>query len=468
MRLTDLSRYNKWWGLNQDFPNYDSDLGRIKFLINRYWKTFEVGNVYIIRGPRRSGKSTYIKLIIKKLLEEKVEPKSILYVPCDRLSSRRELHKLLLDFIKFNVESERIFIFIDEATYLPEWFLVIKDLAEELDMDRICIVATGSSPVGLKEASERLPGRRVEGNEFWLMPISFREFIMNIPKKLLPISGTHIEKLRRVLSNMEFRFEKPNISLLEDLLAWHDTLESLLDIYLRTGGMPEFIIEYLTQGRIREKTMEILIRFVLGEISKAKKSEHIALGVLRYLTDNLMQRTDYSKISSEVDSHHATVRDIIETLQKALIVFQVSYLDVNTRRFSMKKQKKFAFSDISLITALRSYIYGLAWDDILWEIEKIKPHLIENLIISTAIMSIHEPYKKEWWSRIGYYYTERYEIDLTILSKVQIQSYEVKYREKVRTTRAKITITKNEFDVQRNRVPASYILATATKNLRII
>jgi len=468
MKLTDLSRYNQWWKLGRNFAEYDNDLRTIRFLIGRHKHEFGVGNVYIIRGPRRAGKSVYIKLSIAELMEGNVEPKCILYLPCDRLSSRRELHRLLREFIRFNAESDRIFIFLDEVTYLPDWFLVIKDLAEDPVIDKVCIVATGSSPISLKEASERLPGRRVEGNEFWLMPISFREFIMNVPKKKLPIPEDKIEELRKILRGIRFDFEKPNLSPLAKLLAWHDELESLFELYLRIGGTPEFIVEYLTEKKVDAKYMEMLVRFVLGEISKAKKSENIALGILRYLTDNLMQRVDYRKIATSIDAHHMTVRDIIETLQRALIIFQMNYLDIATRKFLPRKQKKFAFSDISLVLALRSYIYGLTWEDLVWEIEKIKPHLVENLITSTAIISIHEPYRKEWWTRIGYYYTEKYEIDLVLLSKTEVQSYEVKYAEKAEATRAKITITKDDLDIERMRIPAAYLLATTPKSRKVL
>ena len=447
---------------------YDNDLRNIKFLIDRVEYGFNVGNVYVIRGPRRAGKSVYIKLRISELIKGGVEPRNILYLPCDRLSGRKELHRLIREFIRFNMGSKRMFIFLDEVTYLPEWFLVIKDLAEDPIMDSICIVATGSSPVSLKEASERLPGRRVEGNEFWFMPLSFREFIMNVPKEKLPIPEDKIVGLRRLLRGIRFDFEKPDLTPLARLLSWHDELESLLEIYLRTGGIPEFIVEYLTDNRISARSMEMLVRFVLSEISKAKKSENITVGILRYLTDNLMQRVDYRKIATNIDAHHATVRDIIETLQKALIIFQINYLDINTRRLLPRKQKKFAFTDISLVSALRSYIYGLAWEDLIWEIEKIKPHLIENLITSTAINSIHEPYRKEWWTRIAYYYTEKYEIDLVLLTKTETLSYEVKYAEKMGATRAKITITKDDIDIEKMKIPATYILATTQKSQRVL
>ncbi|MEX0567592.1 MAG: ATP-binding protein [Candidatus Njordarchaeota archaeon] len=468
MRLTDLSRYNSWWKLGRDFCRFDYDLRSIEYFIERHRYDFSIGNIYIIRGPRRSGKSVYIKLYISNLLSEGIEPRCILYLPCDRLSSRKELSQILRNFIRFNDDSKRIYIFLDEVTYLPEWFLVLKDLAEMEVSSKICVVATGSSPVSLKESSERLPGRRVEGNELWLMPLSFREFILNVPDRVLPIPKEKINKLKKTLIKIEFSFEEPNPNQLSGLYVWHEELEKLFDIYLRTGGMPELIMEYLRNRKISEKNLEMLIRFVLGEISKAKKSEIIALGILRYLTDNLTQRVDYKKIANNIDAHHATVRDIIETLQKALILFQINHVDINTKKFSERKQKKFVFTDVALVTALKSYIYGLSWDELIWEIERIKPNLIENLVISTAITSIHEPYRKEWWTRIGYFYTEKYEIDLVVLSKTKIQTYEVKYTEKTRTTRAKITITKDEIDIEKSKIPSIYILATTPKSPKTI
>ena len=206
LRLTDLSRYNSWWKLGRDFCRFDYDLRSIEYFIERHRYDFSIGNIYIIRGPRRSGKSVYIKLYISNLLSEGIEPRCILYLPCDRLSSRKELSQILRNFIRFNDDSKRIYIFLDEVTYLPEWFLVLKDLAEMEVSSKICVVATGSSPVSLKETSERLPGRRVEGNELWLMPLSFREFILNVPDRVLPIPKEKINKLKKTLIKIEFSF----------------------------------------------------------------------------------------------------------------------------------------------------------------------------------------------------------------------------------------------------------------------
>ncbi len=77
-------------------------------------------------------------------------------------------------------------------------------------------------------------------------------------------------------------------------------------------------------------------------------------------------------------------------------------------------------------------------------------------------------FRKEWWTRIGYYYAEKYEIDLVLLSKTGVLSYEVKYTEKVETTKAKITITKDDLDIEKMRIPATYILAATSKSQKVL
>ena len=81
-------------------------------------------------------------------------------------------------FLDANREAESLHIFLDEVTTIKDWNLELKYLWNSGITKRANIVATGSSGVALRKKGELLPGRGLEGNEFNLKPLSFREFVL--------------------------------------------------------------------------------------------------------------------------------------------------------------------------------------------------------------------------------------------------------------------------------------------------
>ena len=88
---------NSWWKYGKDFWEYDKNLKEAKGAFTEFKRrkiALKSGNIYIIRGIRQSGKTTYMKQMILSLLTNGVEPEIILYVSCDRLASRKELRNV--------------------------------------------------------------------------------------------------------------------------------------------------------------------------------------------------------------------------------------------------------------------------------------------------------------------------------------------------------------------------------------
>lgn len=127
---------------------------------------FSVGNIYIIRGSRQVGKTTYIKYLIKELINEGVDPRRILYLSLDALTSRRELRPAIDYFLSVNRDADKLYIFLDEITSLRKWSLELKDISDMGILNKTLIVATGTNSLKLKREIELLPGRGVEENFF--------------------------------------------------------------------------------------------------------------------------------------------------------------------------------------------------------------------------------------------------------------------------------------------------------------
>jgi predicted AAA+ superfamily ATPase len=61
-------------------------------------KPFSLNFVF---GPRQVGKTTLLKLLIKKLLEQGIEKERIFYFRCDKLADYKELDEVLKTYFEF-------------------------------------------------------------------------------------------------------------------------------------------------------------------------------------------------------------------------------------------------------------------------------------------------------------------------------------------------------------------------------
>jgi len=468
VRLHDLVLINPWWKYGDEYSIHDADLKRLgEIVISRRIIIPAPGRIYVYRGVRRSGKTVYIKLVIGKLLELGVEPQRILYLSCDRLASRRELLNIIRNFYVENLGAESLYLFLDEVTYLEDWNIVLKNLAETAWAERIAIVATGSNPVTIRAREERLPGRRVEGNEYYFKPLTFREFIANVAERIIPdIGGKIAVKVGDGVS--------PENTLLRrkilELKPYIEELTHLLNIYLLVGGFPEAITSYLREGTVPDKVYEEIIRLILGDISKLRRSEEVALAILRYILEN-PGRTDYKTIAAWADIHHETARDYMEALQDAFIIHVLKCWDLNRKIHHPRKQKKIAFTDPLLYHAVQKYVYGLTWEEMLNRASKDRDRLVEMAVISHLAQLEEAPHLKEWWSYLGYYYDRQREIDAVLKMGDRMLGFEIKYREQIKRKKQPIrtiTISKNHLDLEAEVYPAQLFLASLKKSQKII
>jgi predicted AAA+ superfamily ATPase len=133
---------------------------------HRLLYTFEPGN-FLLVGPRQAGKTTYLKLLVKELLERGQRPRNILYFACDLLREDRQIVELVRRFDSLAGSGQK-FVFLDEVTAVDGWERVVKFLLDSNMLRDKYLYVTGSSSVGLKK--ERFPGRPIKTKKF--MPLS--------------------------------------------------------------------------------------------------------------------------------------------------------------------------------------------------------------------------------------------------------------------------------------------------------
>src|SRR3989337_410311 len=133
MSISEIAEWNEWWKTGK-FPPNDPNIenwSRSNFKWQpRLGETFEKEEVlYILRGPRRVGKTTLVKLRIRKLLNEGVSPDNILFFPCDAVETPKQLITVIDTYLtKKRRQGIWAYLFIDEISMLVEWQKAVKIL----------------------------------------------------------------------------------------------------------------------------------------------------------------------------------------------------------------------------------------------------------------------------------------------------------------------------------------------------
>lgn len=192
--LEILGRWNRWGS----HPLTSGITRQITPTIIKYAHTKEV---IVLKGPRRSGKSTILYQIMDALEAEGVPREAILHVNFEepKLSPYLSLNMLdeLYDTYRENIYPEgKAYIFFDEIQNIPEWERWVRARNKT---ENIKIFLTGSSAKLMSmEISTLLTGRHLS---FDITPLSFSEYLnfcnIKLPAHNLPITPS--PKIRQAL-----------------------------------------------------------------------------------------------------------------------------------------------------------------------------------------------------------------------------------------------------------------------------
>jgi len=451
VRIAEIVSQNPWWKVGKDFIYDDQNLKKAKPLFfERGEIELKKGNIYILRGPRQVGKTTYLKDTIKKLIERGISPKNILYLSLDFFTSRREMRNAIDYFLDSTRDTAEIYLFLDEITSIEDWNLELKFMADQGITEKGIILATGSSAVKLKEKGELLPGRGLEGNEYYIKPLCFREFAIqsiDFIKECFPRE----DEFRYTFPELKSIFKECFIDLsyspedvkkqMYKLLPFKKELGFLFRIYLTTGGFPGAINHYLSNRFLKgEETIdpqisEIFIRDVLGDISRAQKQETIVRQILKAITERYSSRFSFSSLSRDIERTHVTTIDYLEFLEDSFISFILYAYDFSKKEPKLKGDKKIYFFDPLVFHSVKSYLTGKGiWNIITstMEDEEMQSKVVEGIVISHLMLHKEIPFLKKASTFLWSYYDKSgREIDAILKEDERFLGIEVKYRSQV-------------------------------------
>ena len=449
VKISEIINQNPWWKHGKAFVPYDRYLSKAQEgLIFFARKNIEVNkeNIYVVRGCRQIGKTTYLRDWINRLLTKGYDPKRVISLSLDFFVSRRELRNAVNYFLDINREAEDLYIFLDEITSVKDWNLELKYLWDSGVAKRAKIVATGSSGVALRRKGEHLPGRGLEGNEYYMKPLSFREFVLQTIDYIRGHAETR--EFYASLQRLKTALEKVSIDLNSDLNKINDEvnmitpfkkeLEYLFRIYLVSGGFPGVINDYLRRKFASEREpidstlVETFVRNVLGDVTKQGKQETLARQILRETINKYGTRYSFSKLAGDVETTHVTAIDYLELLEQSFILTVLYPYDFSKKDIKFKGSKKVYFQDPFIFYSLESYLTGKNVNEVIAETlesEELLSKIIEGIVYAHLVMNQETPILREARTFLWFYYDARgRELDDLLKTGESYLGIEVKYQ----------------------------------------
>ncbi|MGA9876127.1 MAG: AAA family ATPase [Solirubrobacteraceae bacterium] len=348
-----LAAGNAWWR-DPQWEHDDRDLRQLAATALHYEPSpladVAPDGLYVLRGPRRVGKSLELKRAISRLIQSGVQPRGIIHFACDELG-RGDLQRLVKagrDVLTRGVEGKRYW-FLDEITSVPAWPEAIKWLRDNTAFGEDCVILTGSSARDLADAQKQLAGRlgSTTRSDRLLLPMGFRGFARAMGLQGLP----QLDPVRA----RDFMSREVDDACVE-LLPWLDTLLSTWELYLRVGGFPRAVGDQLIHGEVQDDFIRALWDVTAGEAIRGTGTTPAQVqAMLGRLTRSLTSPLAVESLRQDmgVDSPH-TAKARLQDLVFAYLAWPCHRRDGSVPKLSA--QSKYYFTDplIARLAPMRS------------------------------------------------------------------------------------------------------------------
>ncbi len=299
--LSDWNYWNKPLPTTVARPQYEEEIAR----------KASSGEIIILKGVRRSGKSTLLLNEIKRLLTEGYAPKEILYINFEDPRFHNHLTLELMEriknvFLEFVEPTKKPAIMLDEVQNVPGWE---KWVLKEYSLKSSQIYVTGSSSSLLsRDIGTALSGRYLDIAVF---PLSFNEFL---------------------------QFNNIFIKKSADRISQRTKLNQQFRLYMEQGGFPKLL--ELEGNELKRDTLKsyydsILLRDIVARHSLA--NYRVLEEISTFLLANIGSISSTNKLKNTFNISFDTARDYTNYLEEAFLIFQL-------RRFAWSVKKQLANS----------------------------------------------------------------------------------------------------------------------------
>ncbi|MFH1285408.1 MAG: ATP-binding protein, partial [Candidatus Micrarchaeota archaeon] len=248
------------------------------------------------------------------------------YYSFDLAKEAVDIERVLVEYLDSASDEKGRHLFLDEATAVSDWQKAVKLLVDRGDMRKDdCVLVTGSSAVDLRKGSERLPGRGIEGKEYFYLPCCFNKY--------LQLKGVDVETHDPMDAEAFCRTaDRQRAKLL--------TLNKHFASYLKEGG---FLYSMNHGGN--DAAMERYARWLEGDFVKSGKSPIIAKEIVQAVIRKGCSQFSYHSIAKETSAvSHNTIIDYLGTFSDELFLRTAGKASIPFKP-ERRKEKKAYFLD---------------------------------------------------------------------------------------------------------------------------
>ena len=286
MAFENLKEWNVWWTRE----NFDELSGIDRDKTSELFRLISSRHIKILAGIRRSGKSTILYQIIKKLIQSGVQPKNILFLNMeDEALLEADFDKLVSIYLENIAPEGDIYLFIDEIQNRERWEFWVKTQYDLKKFKQIFISGSSSSLLLSKHAS-LLTGRQFS---FLVYPLSFSEFL---------------------------KFKKIDYDINLITKEQKAKIKALLKEYIAYGGFPEAVLEKEKHRILVEYYSSIIERDIVVKYGLDEKK---VKDLCRYLISNISSPHSYKKLASLAGLSPTTVISYLSHIEESYLFSQL-------------------------------------------------------------------------------------------------------------------------------------------------
>lgn len=405
---------------------------KIKYVLEKkfFGELFKDPNKYgilILRGPRRIGKSSTLKYLIKESVDKKEDPNRFVYLSLDRedLFKGNEKRKFLRELIKniinkYKKENKPLVLILDEVTFYEGWCRAFKNLIDEgIVGPGIGMIATGSYSLDLSSAKRELSGR------FGPLGEAFNGDIFMYPRKFIELSESllgedfknfvarnfgyfakrcgmieYLANYQTKENSIKFDYEQ----LLNQILyQYYDDLHELFrEIYLYSGGYPRSFYKAIlskSSGRVAvsdSRYIEDIYSLLVTDSKKFRLSEETLKDILKKIEFPSMEITYTSLIKLKKEEVEKYISYLKASGLFAFIPYVSSSTQIDVENLlvtSNREKLKLIVTDPAAFIAIYMGSRGITGNviehtkEIFAQKEKIKELLFESIVVSHLLRS---------------------------------------------------------------------------------
>jgi len=316
----EIADLNPWWR-SAAWANDDPDLRQARDSGMVYeadtLRDLAPGSLYVLRGPRRVGKTVTSKQAIVRLTADAIPRLSIVRIAVDGWSAndlRTVIQNVTLPQIG---DDARRWWFIDEITGVSgDWPATIKWLRDNhLPFRDATVVITGSSASKLTQAIGLWAGRRGSAADVdrTMLPIGFRTFV----NLLLPGAPQHVSRL--ALADLHSRVAH---DAFDELLPWLADLSRLWDRYLLYGGFPVAVAATRRGAPIPAGFVDDIFNVIFRDVfHDSQASETATTDLFTRVIQGMGNPANLREIGGAVGMSHQTVGRHVAHLNNAYLTW---------------------------------------------------------------------------------------------------------------------------------------------------